>query len=155
MTMIKIISGGQTGADTAALEWAKARGWPTGGWMPQGFRREDGKHPEFEILYGMKQTSEWRYQLRTLKNVDEADKTLIFGNHLSPGCRLTIKYCERWPRPYLIVPFPRTGSEAAMYWDLSVFMRDVSVLNVAGNREHKNPGISEFVKTVLTAMFAE
>ncbi len=150
--MTKIISGGQTGADRAALQWARAHGHPTGGWMPEGFRAEDGKHPEMAILYGMKQTMDWRYGPRTRLNVQEADKTLIFGNHNSPGCRLTIKFCEKFQKPYAVVKFPGRFPIIAF---IREFVYGVNVLNIAGNREQKNPGIGEFVKKTLTAVFGE
>ena len=46
-TMIrKIISGGQTGADRAALDWTIKDDIPHGGWCPAGRRAEDGVIPE-------------------------------------------------------------------------------------------------------------
>jgi hypothetical protein len=41
----KIVSGGQTGADRAALDWAISRGVPHGGWCAKGRKAEDGPIP--------------------------------------------------------------------------------------------------------------
>ena len=73
---MKIISGGQIGADIAALRAAKRLGLETGGWMPKGFRTKDGDHPEYAQEYGMMETQTYDYPRRTKLNVIEADCTL-------------------------------------------------------------------------------
>jgi hypothetical protein len=150
---MKIISGAQTGADRAALEWALDNGVATGGWMPAGFRAEDGKHPEFERLYGIKCTSDWRYPPRTELNVRDSAVTLIFGDVDSAGCSLTRKLCAKHRKPFLHVPFSAGewpgAAEAKDLIDLVQSVGAHKVWNVAGNREHKNPGIGDFVKYYL------
>jgi hypothetical protein len=65
----KIITGGQTGADQTGVRSAKAFGIPTGGFMPLGFRTEDGPRPEFAELYGAVVTATDNYCVRTEANV--------------------------------------------------------------------------------------
>jgi hypothetical protein len=149
MVVMKVISGAQTGADRAGLEWAKANGIPTGGWMPAGFRAEDGKHPEFAEMYGIQCTSDWRYPPRTKLNVQQSTGTIIFGNINSAGCRLTKKYCDEMERPWIHIPFPwpKGGVPVKLYDFLVLAGMERAVINVAGNREEKNPGIGAFVKS--------
>src|SRR5207248_6603939 len=70
----KIVSGGQTGVDRAALDVALEVGLPCGGWGPQGRRAEDGPLPE---RYPLRETASAAYPARTARNVREADGTLI------------------------------------------------------------------------------
>lgn len=136
---LKIISGGQTGADVGGLAGAKACGVETGGWMPEGWRTDEGPRPEYKDLYGMKVTTDWRYPPRTRLNVEESDGTVLFGNVNSPGCKLTLKYCHTLHKPDpLVNPTP----EELWEW---IEELGISTLNVAGNRERTNPGI--FAKT--------
>ena len=71
----KIVSGGQTGADRAGLDFAIAHGIPHGGWCPKGRKAEDGTIPE---RYGLSETSRADYLQRTEANVRESDGTVIF-----------------------------------------------------------------------------
>ncbi len=143
--MKRIISGGQTGADIAGVKWAKANGLETGGWMPYGFRTDDGKRPEYAELYGMRQHPDWRYPPRTELNVKESDGTVIFGNHKSPGSVLTFNLCRKHERPCLIVPYPGTPTDHVMNFGSWLRAWKIRTLNVAGNRESKNPGIERHV----------
>jgi hypothetical protein len=70
----KIISGGQTGVDRAALDAALALNIPCGGWCPKGRKAEDGPIPE---RYPLQETSSADYRVRTEKNVTDSDGTLI------------------------------------------------------------------------------
>lgn len=147
---MKIISGAQTGADRSALVWAKRSGIPTGGWMPAGFRAEDGKHPEYAREYGIKCTSDWRYPPRTELNVKESAATFIFGDIESAGCSLTRTLCIKHRKPYFYVPFP--AADPDRYGRMVEYAGDLGwgkVVNVAGNREEKNPGIGAFVESYL------
>ncbi len=151
---MKIISGAQTGADRAALEWALENGITTGGWMPAGFRAEDGKHPEFSSLYGINCTSDWRYPPRTKLNVEWANGTIIFGNINSPGCKLTKKLCNLAGKPWIHVPFPWISTRVDLYDFLVEVGMGEAIINVAGNREEKNPGIGVFVKKWMRTIHA-
>src|SRR5215212_10255749 len=104
MRLERVISGGQTGADRAALVAAKAVGLATGGWMPRGFRSQDGPRPDFAELYGVREYASDRYPPRTALNVKESDATLRFATDWgSPGEALTQRMCVRYGRPHLDV----------------------------------------------------
>lgn len=153
MTLERVISGGQTGADRAALVAAKAAGVPTGGWMPNGFLAQDGPHPEFADLYGVREHASNRYPPRTALNVKESDATLRFATVWdSPGEVLTLDLCRRYKRPHLDVsPGGDMTPESVAAW---VRANGVRVLNVAGNTERTSPGITAFVTAFLADVFA-
>ncbi|MBA4186402.1 MAG: hypothetical protein C0467_00135 [Planctomycetaceae bacterium] len=152
MALERVISGGQTGADRAALIAARQAGIPTGGWMPAGFLAHDGNHPEFAERYGIRETASSEYQPRTALNVKEADATLRFAAVWdSAGELLTLRLCHEQRRPHLDVEINGGVSPADVAeWILSTDMR---VLNVAGNSERTSPGIQEYVVEFLGEVF--
>lgn len=150
--MIKIISGGQTGVDQAALRAAKAIGLPTGGWVPKGFRAQDGFHPEFREMYGMVEDGHYQYPPRTRKNVYDADATLILGNAGSAGCKLTAKLCAELNKPYLAMPWTDNLSTSVLVIKDFISRVRPSVLSVAGNREESYPGIGAWAEGVLISV---
>jgi hypothetical protein len=153
MHLVRVISGGQTGADRAALAAARAAGIATGGWMPKGFRALDGPRPEFAQLYGVKEHASDRYPPRTARNVQESDCTLRFATDWnSRGEVLTLKLCERYGRPHLDVTVGGDTTPAAVAAWLGT--KAVRVLNVAGNSERTAPGIEAFVAAFLADVFA-
>ncbi len=96
-----LISGGQTGVDRAALDFAMAAGIPCTGWCPAGRRAEDGCIPD---RYQLKEASSENYQQRTRLNVKDADATLIFtGSGQSRGTALTAECCHALRRPFMVV----------------------------------------------------
>jgi hypothetical protein len=135
---LKIISGGQTGVDRAALDAAMALGLPVGGWCPQGRRAEDGAIPD---RYPLLETSSIKYPPRTTRNVREADATLILTlGELDSGSKLTVEVARRLGKPYVVVSldsYPETVPLA----ELLPFALEEAVLNVAGPRESRCPGI--------------
>ena len=147
---IRIISGGQTGVDRAALDFAIRNGNEHGGWCPQGRLAEDGVIPP---NYRLRETDSAEYDERTEKNVLDADATLIVVRHreLSGGTAFTKTCAEQHGRPSLVV-CERDGvlvSAAA----LSKFLKEnkVRTLNVAGPRESQAPGLTKFVMEMLEA----
>jgi hypothetical protein len=153
MRLVRVISGGQTGADRAALVAARAAGIPTGGWMPRGFRAHDGLHPEFAEVYGVRETPSDRYPPRTALNVKESDGTLRFATDWnSPGEVLTLALCEQYAKPHFEVT-PGSGATPAdvAEWITASAIR---VLNVAGNAERTSPGIEDWVAEFLAEAFA-
>ncbi len=97
--MIKIISGGQTGADRAALDAARQRDLPHGGWLPKGRRTEDGPLGQ---EYRLQEMDSYRYEDRTGKNVVESDGTLIVSyGPLTGGSALTEALAVCYARPCL------------------------------------------------------
>src|SRR5437870_10377236 len=95
--LTKIISGGQTGVDRAALDVALELGLPCGGWCPRGRRAEDGPIPERYPLQEMKSPA---YPPRTARNVRDSDGTVILTRgQPDRGTALTIELAERYRKP--------------------------------------------------------
>jgi len=145
----KIISGGQTGADQGGLEAGRILGIATGGTAPPGFFTEDGRQPSLLKRYGLVEGAPdpRTYPKRTIKNVVDSDGTVWFGNPGSPGGRLTLGTCRSLGKPVLVNP----TSDVLSRWVKEV---EISVLNVAGNRERTNPGIMEETVGVIVKAFS-
>ncbi|MFO1425233.1 MAG: putative molybdenum carrier protein [Candidatus Competibacteraceae bacterium] len=134
---LKIISGGQTGVDRAALDVGMALGLALGGWCPKGRRAEDGVIPS---CYPLVETQERNYQTRTRRNVEDADGTLILNlGALDGGTALTAAHARRIAKPCLIVALEE-GIEPATFRDW-LAAHPITVLNVAGPRESERPGV--------------
>lgn len=146
----KIISGGQTGADLGALIAAKKLNLETGGWAPRFFRTEDGSNIELGTKYGLQEHESREYPPRTKSNVQEGDLTLIFGNIYSPGCKLTTKYCKELNKPihFISWPFQTYIDHTTMFIHYLKSIKPL-ILNCAGNRESKNPGIQLAIEQFL------
>ena len=151
---IKIVSGGQTGADRAALDWAIRQGVPHGGWCPQGRLAEDGVIP---ARYELKETPEADYAQRTEWNVRDADGTVILSlqRELSGGSLFTSQVAVALGKPWLHL-HRGLGVEPTAE-RLRVFLRahQVRVLNVAGPRRSQEPEIGAFVEAVLQRALGE
>lgn len=135
--LVRIISGGQTGVDRAALDVAMARGLACGGWVPRGRRAEDGRLP---LRYPMRESRRNSYGERTRLNVRDADGTLILtrGQPIG-GTALTAALARRLGKPYLLVDLEDAPDPAAInQW---IDERGIRVLNIAGPRESTCPGI--------------
>ncbi len=135
---LRIISGGQTGVDRAALDVAAQLGIARGGWCPKGRLAEDGA---LDVSYPLEETPSPAYEQRTMWNVRDADATLIVtsGAPLSGGTRYTKTLAEGLRKPHLVVTLDEQGSLAiTAEW---LRRHDVRVLNVAGPRESGQPGI--------------
>ena len=106
--MIKrIISGGQTGADRAALDFAIKMDLPHGGWVPKGRMAEDGPLPE---KYQLQEMPTQNYPKRTEQNVIDSDGTLIITHgKLTGGSRLTKEFAENQKKPCLHVDLNQDG----------------------------------------------
>jgi len=145
----RIMSGGQTGVDRAALDVAEELGMPHGGWCPAGRRAEDGPIARH---YGLLETESRDYAERTECNVIDSDATLILARgRLTGGSRLTKKLAERHGRPLLVVDLGRETRLA----DIVDWLREhrVSWLNVAGPRESTQPGIGCEAASLLRRLF--
>ena len=105
MSLLKIISGGQTGVDRGALEAALAHAFPCGGWCPADGKAEDGRIPD---RYPLRPLPRGGYRARTLKNVQDSDGTVILApGELSGGTRLTRKLCRQHGKPHLVIEAAR------------------------------------------------
>lgn len=149
----KIISGGQCGADMGGLLAAEELGIPTGGWAPYGWRTELGPNPELGTRFGLKEHVHPAYPHRTAANVQDSDGTVIIGRISgSRGSELTMALCEAHDKPYFTIPSDpmkygeRSYSNAFLRW---LQRNDIRILNVAGNRESRNPGIEQKTKLFL------
>ena len=99
--LTKIISGGQTGADTGGLIAAKLHGLNTGGWMPKGFRTLVGPRPQYAKLFGIKEHEAYGYKERTWENIKDSDATIrVARNFDSAGERCTLNGIRYHGRPY-------------------------------------------------------
>lgn len=153
--MLKIISGGQTGVDRAALDAWHALGHPTGGYAPKGWRTEHGPDPSLMAL-GLIETDDPDYKFRTRLNVESADATLIIGKQ-SPGCNLTFSIAKKLEKPCEWLSYPPTHptiTEIGIVIGL-IKANQVKVLNVAGNRESTNKGIYHYTKGFITRLGKE
>lgn len=147
---VVIISGAQAGADQGGLYAARELGIVTGGYMPKGFRTEDGKRPMLAQEFGLQEHRDWQYRPRTEANIRMADATVIFGR-MSEGSTLTMNLCQHYRKPWLwIKQFNAADSIKFRLW-LAQFRPDK--LNVAGNRESVYPGIRERVRQFLVEEF--
>ena len=150
----KIISGGQTGVDQAALQAAIDSGLDHGGWCPPGRICETGKIPSH---FKLKETLEERDQLaidiprsqRTIWNARDSDGSLIIVSELNidSGTALTIDYCEQRNKPFLIVYLGKTSIIDINNW---LEQHEIEILNVAGTSEKSSPGISSLTYQIIS-----
>jgi hypothetical protein len=144
-----IVSGGQTGADRAALDWAIANGIGHGGWCPKGRKTEDGPLP---AIYQLTETPASAYLQRTEWNVRDSDATLIFtlDDKLDGGSKRTLEFAGKLGKPCLHIRPGVHPKFIARFLQRHGVMR----LNVAGKRESSAPGIGAFVEASLSAALA-
>lgn len=136
--MIKrIISGGQTGVDRAALDVALELGIPCGGWCPNGRLAKDGS---IDARYPLQEVGSTSYSVRTERNVIDADGTLILTEGpLAGGTALTLRLAQKHEEPYLVIDLSKDQDIAEIIsW---VTSNEIEILNVAAPRESIFPGI--------------
>ena len=149
----RIVSGGQTGADRAALDFAIQHGITHGGWVPKGRLAEDGPLPR---RYRLKETKSASYPERTEQNVIHSDGTLIVSHgSLTGGSANTLKMAVKHGRPCL-----HLDMEKLRFRDATQMLRSwiaenvIEVLNVAGPRKSNDPSIYETTLKILQATFS-
>lgn len=148
---LSIISGGQTGADRAALDWAIKHNIAHGGWCPQGRKAFDGP---LDAVYKLKETPTEEYLERTEWNVRDADATVVFtlAEKATGGSKKTMAFTRKHKKPAIhlhrgiLAPAERLA-------DFIVKHR-VQRLNVAGSRESKEPGLYAWVTEILDKLKA-
>jgi Circularly permutated YpsA SLOG family len=141
----RIVSGGQTGVDRAALDVALAMGIECGGWCPRHRRAEDGRIPD---RYPLSETASTAYRQRTQRNVRDSDATLILlDGQPRGGTLLTQRTAAERGKPCLLVDLsaPR-AVETIRAW---LGEQSIRILNVAGPRESQAPGITLRATRVL------
>ncbi len=145
----RIVSGGQTGVDRAALEVAIALGIEHGGWCPRGRLAEDGMIPS---RYLLTENDSSDYKVRTAQNVAESDATLILHERpLSGGTRLTERVAKRASKPLGCFLVCESSIEPIRDW-LDQHLPEV--LNVAGPRDSVSPGIEQRAAELLMRVWA-
>jgi hypothetical protein len=134
MTLKKIVSGGETGVDRAALDAAMAVDFPSGGWVTWDRMAEDGVIPE---RYPLVPLPGGGYRQRTRLNVSDSDGTaILYYESLRGGTRLARNLCALLKRPYILInagemPDPIVAAEAVVKF---IEENEIQVLNVAGPR---------------------
>ncbi len=145
---LRILSGGQTGVDRAALDAARSLEIPSGGWVPAGRRAEDGPIPP--RYRGLRETPTRDPAERTRRNVEGADAVLfLLRGEPRGGTRLALETARELGRPYLELQLEATPDAVLAAWlqGLPLPLR----LNVAGPRESEAPGIHAQARRVLEA----
>lgn len=133
----KIISGGQTGVDRAALDAALELGIPIGGWCPRGRKSEDGTIPD---KYPLIETPKSYSLQRTEWNIRDSDATLILNiGELEGGTKRTLEIVQNISKPVMIIQLEQKQSvKKAISW---LSMNRVEILNIAGPRSSKRPSV--------------
>ena len=149
MTIKTIISGGQAGVDRAALDAALANNIAHGGWCPRGRTAEDGV---IDDRYLLRETDSADYAVRTRWNVRDSDGTLILKTgHVEGGTALTVQIAGTLNKPVLVIDLDLPAQ--AMQLEDWINDNDIKVLNVAGPRESKQPGIYQKAYNLLDLLF--
>lgn len=158
----KIVSGGQTGVDLAALDVAIMFGIPHGGWCPKGRINERGMIPtkyELTEIAGVFNTDQENYDARTKANVENSDGTLVvipnmlLLSKIKDGTKLTLQEITHQRKPLLKIDLSQSSSEnivAIVNW---IEKENIKTLNIGGPRESTCPGIYQLSIQFFKAFF--
>ena len=148
----KLVSGGQTGADIAALDVARKHDFPHGGWCPKGRRSEAGPIP---LYYDLSETPKANYLQRTEWNARDSDGTVVFtlATEVTGGSLRTIDFARKHGKPCIQIAQEGGYQDPALRLQRFAEEHKIRVLNVAGSRESKEPGIHRWVMGVLEDAF--
>jgi hypothetical protein len=139
---IKIISGGQTGADQGGLFGARDAGFQTGGYAPSNFYTENGPRPALLKGFGLVDSG-LDYVGRTRLNARNSDFTIWFGNVDSPGGIATKREVLKASKVF----FDASYSPPERIAD--ILSHSINAVNVAGNRESHAKGICKYVRDII------
>ncbi len=136
----KIISGGQLGADQAALDAAIKCNFPHGGWIQKGRKIKNGILPD---KYELEEMPVAGYKERIEQNVIGSDGTVIFSHgRLTGGADYSLKMAEKHKRPILHIDLKQTPVVTApSKINTWIIENDIEVLNVTGSRTSEDPYI--------------
>lgn len=139
---LKIISGGQTGADRAALDFAIDHGIPHGGWCPAGRAAEDGP---IDLRYQLTETPSEDHTQRTEWNVRDSDGTVVFSLTavITGGSRETVEWAQKHGRPYLHVCAEVDADKAPGLVARFIREHGIQALNVAGRGRIRDEDFDE------------
>jgi hypothetical protein len=149
---VKLISGGQTGVDRAALDVALQHRFACGGWCPAGRPDEFGRIPD---QYPLQELESGGFTERTLQNVKDSDGTVvIYPGKLSGGTEQTIRFCVEQLKPHQLIDASKISSEDAAKL-ISGFIHEhtIGVLNVAGPRQCEWPEGYDYAFRALDRFF--
>jgi len=161
MSITKIVSGGQTGADQGGLEAAIYCDLPHGGWCPKSRKSERGRIPD---RYQLQEMPSGDYLARTEANVVDSDATVVFTVGPATGGSLrTLEFCQKHGKPWHHINLEAPSKDAAVteivnwlqgredgdYEYYTAQPPEKCVLNVAGSRESKSPGIHDTTMAVM------
>ena len=151
MTTFKICSGGQTGVDRAALDAARQHKIEYSGWCPKGRKAEDGV---IDSAYTLTETRSSAYLERTRLNVQDSDGTLVlFKGVLEGGTKYTYEHAIKIEKPILLINLNNTPDyESIVSW---IVENKISLLNIAGPRESKTPGIYIVAKNIISMLITQ
>lgn len=148
---LKIISGGQTGVDRAALDFAIENNIPCGGWCTKGRLAEDGI---IDKKYPLQEAESSEPTVRTKKNVDDSDAVLVFvKDKLDEGTVVAIDYAEAIGKPLFIVYLQMNLSDQEEGLDRFVEEYHIHKINIVGPRESKCLSIYHKTRFFLNEMF--
>jgi hypothetical protein len=149
---VKIISGGQTGVDRAALDVALKHGIKCAGWCPVGRLDEFGRIPDH---YPVKELEVGGFTERTLQNVEDSDGTvIIYFDKVSGGTEETVRFCVQQGRPHELIDASQISTEdAAKLISDFVHEHKIEILNVAGPRQSDWPEGYDFTSLALDLFF--
>ncbi len=150
---MKIISGGQTGVDRAALDVALKHRIKCGGWCPAGRLDENGKIPD---RYPLKELKKGGNEGRTLQNVRDSDGTIVIYFHeLEGGTAYTIGCCIEDRQPHRLIDAAKYSPEdAATLMVAFVVDHEIETLNVAGPRESEWKGAYNYAFRAMDVLLS-
>ncbi len=144
----KIISGGQTGADIAAVDAAIACGLPYGGYLPKGRKNEIGTVAATYTHFS--ELTNGGYPMRTKKNIEESEGTLVFyAFNVSGGTKMTVQHAYKVDKPVCLVEMSSFTLQAVSTIRRWLYTNEITVMNVAGPRGSKQPDMYDYVYSVL------
>lgn len=158
MSLLKVVSGGQTGSDMAGLLAARIRGIETGGYIPKGFKTERGPRPSL-ARWGLVETKSSGYIDRTKMNVEHSDATMIVSqNFESKGTILTEEAVRQYKKncfKYVFFPPYQPMKDEEIIERMADWIGEcgAKTLNIAGNRESVAPGLQFWLTSILMEVF--
>jgi putative molybdenum carrier protein len=154
MRKMKIVSGGQTGVDRAALDVALEFGIDCGGWCPQGRLAENGVIP---ARYPLTELDGAGYRERTRQNVIDSDGTvIIYFDSLSGGTEQTLRFCLQFKKRYLLLDATELSpARCAERIRKFVNVHALKTINFAGPRSSAESSAYNYTQDTLVLFFGD